>query len=205
MKRVLGSAVGLLIVLGALAPSALVQSDLEPTLAALQTQVADLSTRVAALESSGATSAQQTSPSRAADPTSTPADAVQAIDESAATLGSFRFAVTDVSEQSELSEENGFWSYTADGRYVIVTLEIENIGTRSLEFPFFEFVIEEQYGAQYDPQSLVIADLGEEYEHYDELIPGNVYIRKLVFDVPNEAVSLILRHEDQSIAIPLGI
>jgi hypothetical protein len=108
MKRALGSAIGILVVIGALAPNALVQTDVEPTVAALQTQVSDLSTRVAALESAGQTPVRPTPGPSSTETTEGRQEPARAPDVSQTSIGTFQFSVIDVHEQSEITEENGF-------------------------------------------------------------------------------------------------
>jgi hypothetical protein len=171
-------------------------SDMESTVVALQTQVAALTTQVAELSgSNGADSNQHSSSSDIAGLN----DEIE--------FGSFHLTVTEVEEVGRLDSEDELFYAEAEGRFVIVTVLLENMGDRSLKFPNRDFVIEETYGATYEQPVFLLFSFPDEFDWENPLRPEHEYRKKFVFDVPREAAGLTFRHKDDylGVAVSLGI
>jgi hypothetical protein len=181
-------------------------TDLEATVEAMQTQIAARQTQVAALApSTPPPAATSTTPGHA---TPTPSSDNLRAGETPMTgvvqFGDFEFSVTHTEVATELEDSSGFLSYTPNnGVFLIVTMSIRNIGTTSQPFPFDEFVIEEEFGAQYDTNSLNSIYFGDDYDSDDALIPGNTYVLDTLFDIPPQAKNLVYKSQDGSVIVRL--
>ncbi|MEA2510733.1 MAG: hypothetical protein QOJ59_220, partial [Thermomicrobiales bacterium] len=173
--------------------SSAAQDDPSATVAAIRTQMAVLQTEVASLPTQATASA-----------TITPS-AEEAFIGDPVRLDPFEFSVQGSIFETELPDSSGYLTYSSNnGHFLVITLSIRNVGAESVEFPWTDFVVEEQYGAQYETNTLSYPIyFGDEYNTSDMIIPNNTYTLKTLFDLPLQAQGLIYRHKSIPIVIHL--
>jgi hypothetical protein len=208
MKRALAA---ILIAYAALLPAAVTTSssqtdpDYEATIAALQTQVADLEekneTLREALEVLSGLLGEESQSEQSDDievgslvPNASIGDGI------AYEYSEWQIRFVDVEQTTRLEEPDTDGLYwPAQNEFCVVKLRVENISNTSKPFPREDFVVFEEYGADYQVGGFLSdsSELGGDVE----LIPGNQYDVWLQYDLPEEAVGLLLVTVDQSLVV----
>jgi hypothetical protein len=180
-------------------------SNTDATIAAYQTQVSELQEENNLLSTVVAENSLTPNNSTSQDVSKSP-NTAQAIEIGDGTIVTYRgwqmeFTGYSVSDSIDFPSEE-YFGFVPDDQFHIIEVRVENTSQLSAPFPRSEFVVTEQYGAEFRGSRFPSSDPLVDDEK--NLIPGNVYDIWLVFDVPNEATGLTLSSNDGGVVVDLG-
>lgn len=171
----------------------------EATIEALQTQVAEQAATIEALTGESASERQ---------PTMSPPTATQSgplTSSVALNVGShIQTAVWSIAIQhtEEESTIELYEAFTAQGVYLLVTLQVDNLTHLPLEFPYRNLELTDSEGRTYSYQSTITANLLNEWYDplfvYSLLQPDLSYETVVVFELSPQSTSLKLSLNDPS-------
>ena len=183
--------------------------DVQQQVDALSTQVSALTTRVARLEGQRGSGRPPTSVAQAPAAAPTPtATAVKmqtvGLNEIADGVSSWNFLATGTEERYEIYTDEVL---TPRGLFLIVQLEVTNVGNEASEFPWRDFRIIDGQGRVFSPNEdatigYTVYELGSSTA--DELQPGLTYYFPIVFELPPDAADLVFTSVLLDVGIELG-
>jgi hypothetical protein len=100
--------------------------------------------------------------------------------------GNWRYQVQQVDVAKIYTSGSGFLatSYTAKGNWVIVLIQLTNIGNRNYSINAFDFELRDDKGIKYNPESSYAFNLPPGYMNFGEQMPPGVpQLARLYFDV----------------------
>lgn len=111
--------------------------------------------------------------------------------------GSFAFTVTGVEENVE-SIGGDFMEETPQGQYVIVSVNVENIGTEAQMFNGSDQKLFDGAGIEYSNDSEAEISLEESESFLEDINPGNKVEAKIVFDIPQDVTPATIELHDSA-------
>ncbi|GAB3556442.1 hypothetical protein GCM10027344_02300 [Spelaeicoccus albus] len=97
--------------------------------------------------------------------------------------GHFKFTVTEVKDGVHKVGSSG-WQETADGQYIVVSVDVKNIGDESETFWGDDQKLVDADGKKYSADDDAAIALEDSNGLLEEINPGNTTKGKLIFDVP---------------------
>lgn len=179
-------------------PRALAQDDDS----AMQTAVADLQTRVAALEIGVATPAG--TPFATPVALASPAAAEGSDLGTAVRAGDWEITVTSTEESQGF--EGIFEQQTSRGVYIVVRMSLKLAANAPFAFPYNDLVLMDEAGRTFSLDADATSDWliqNTDLTLYSELQPGLPYEVVALFDVPPDAAGLVLTSGEQLFSVRL--
>ncbi|MBM7368526.1 DUF4352 domain-containing protein [Gordonia hydrophobica] len=111
--------------------------------------------------------------------------------------GKFEFTVTDVATGLSSVGDNPYLKQEAQGQFVVVTIEVENIGDKPQSFsPSAQKLVDNKDRTFESDTTAQIALGGSDIPVWDNINPGNSVNVKLVFDMPKNATPASIELHD---------
>jgi hypothetical protein len=98
--------------------------------------------------------------------------------------GKFQFKVVDVAKAKTIGADNQFLKTTAQGMYVVFTLQVTNIGDEPQNFFAQNQKLIDSTGREYGASSEADMTLNADIAALGEINPGNSVEARVAFDVP---------------------